>query len=75
MKKKIYWYVITDAEGNRSGDVCSDSSDWICVHGTTASGKYQQFDSTEAYHVYRWAEEHGFKVESGEMTIDLPIEG
>jgi len=73
MTHKVYWYVVTDAQGERSADVCSDPSDWVCLRGTDVNGKYQQFDSCEAYHLHKWASDHGFKLESGVLAIELPV--
>jgi len=67
---KVYCYKITDARGEESVDVVMDTCDWISVNGHDAQGQYQQFDSTEAYHVYAWAAEHGFTVEMKEKSFD-----
>lgn len=73
MKVTVYWYALVDANHDRMVDVCSDPSDWISVGGVDKSGKYQQFDSTEAYHLQEWANRYGFFVVSGKVEIDLPI--
>lgn len=60
---KVYVYKVTDAEGTECFGVVQDPSDALCVYGYDYEHTYHQFDSTEAYHVYSWAEKHGFKVE------------
>lgn len=71
MKVKFYIHVCTDANGDKYYDVSKDSCDWICLMGKDANGKHQQFDSTEAYHAYAWAERHGFTVTCIEKEVSL----
>jgi hypothetical protein len=72
MKKTIYLYRLTDAKGNHEITVVDDPSDDGCIGGYDSDGEYRQYDSHELYHAYDWAEEHGMKLEGGEMEIDVP---
>lgn len=71
MKKKIYVYRLTDAQGNQDYTVVDDVSDNARIGGYDTQGKYQQYDSQELYYAYNWAQEHGMKLEFGNFEIDL----
>lgn len=72
MKKTIYLYRLTDANGNKTITVIDDPSDSGTILGVGSDGKYHQYDSYELYHAYEWAEKLGMKLESGTMDIDIP---
>jgi hypothetical protein len=71
---KVYCYEVTDSNGDTIADVCLDPCDPINVGGVDKSGKYHQFDTTEAYHVYEWAKQYGFSVEmKGIDILDIAL--
>jgi hypothetical protein len=71
MKIKFEVWVCTDANGDKDYNVVKESNDWITLKGTDSDGRYQQFDSEEAYHSYAWAERNGFKVESFMKEVEV----
>lgn len=71
--KEFYIYTLTDARGVSYVKVVDDSSDNMTIGGYDKEGKYQQFDSYEAYHAYGWAEKHGFKLVSETRSIAVEI--
>lgn len=73
MKKTIYLYRLTDANGDIQVTVVNDTSDNGCIGGMGNDGKYHQYDSYELYHAYDWAEKWGMKLERA--TVDLDISG
>lgn len=72
MKKTMYLYRLTDANGDQTITVVDDPSDNGCIGGYDKGGQYQQYDSYELWHAYDWAKEHGMKLESGTMEVDVP---
>lgn len=71
MKKTVYVYRLTDANGDQSVTIVDDLSDNGTIGGYDKNGMYQQYDSYELYHAYEWAESHGMKLESGTVEIDI----
>jgi hypothetical protein len=67
---KVWFYKLTDAQGNSKMTCAADCADNITIGGYDASNKYQQYDSYEAYYAYEWAKKHGFKLEWQTVEID-----
>jgi hypothetical protein len=72
MKKELYFYRLTDTQGNQDLVVIDQSNDNGCIGGIGADGEYHQYDSYELYHAHEWAEKYGMKLESGRMEVDIP---
>jgi hypothetical protein len=62
--------VIHDAKGDHCYGVCEDSGTTIQLNGLDAKGNRQHFES-EAYHVAAWCNEHGFGMETHQITLDV----
>lgn len=71
MKKIMYVYRLTDANGDQTVAVVNEASDNSTIGGYDKDGVYQQYDSYELYYAYEWAESHGMKLESGTVEIDV----
>jgi hypothetical protein len=71
MKKIMYVYRLTDANGDQTVAVVNEASDNGTIGGYDKDGVYQQYDSYELYYAYEWAESHGMKLESGTVEIDV----
>lgn len=69
--KEIYVYRLTDAKGNKYVTIVNDPSDNGSIGGYGNDGFYHQYDSYELYHAYEWAEQHGMKLESGTMKLNI----
>lgn len=73
MNKSFHAYWLVDKTGAVISriEIVNDTGDNICIGAYDANGKYQQFDSCEAYHAHEWALGHGFEVRSQKMSVDV----
>ena len=79
MKKTVLFYRLHHPPTGATGPwtACNDYSDVICctlhIPGPDSTqGRYEQYDSYEAYHMDGWAQEKGLEVERAEVEVDLP---
>jgi hypothetical protein len=63
--------ILRDAKGDVRTAVVNDTSDNVTIGGYDLDGKYHQYDSYEAYHVYGWAIERGFYFTTKPFEIDV----
>lgn len=66
-------YVLIDARGNHQTTVADECNSNIVIGGYDANGQYQQFES-EGYHLYAWAEKHGFKSFSTSRNVRFDLD-
>jgi hypothetical protein len=67
-----YVYILIDANGDRQRAVVNEHNENIMLGGYDNCGKYQQFDSYEAYHLAAWAKPLGMTVKSFPVKIEVP---
>ena len=71
MKKTVYIYRLTDANGDQKFTIVDDPSDSGCIGGYNKEGQYQQYDGYELYYAYEWAQERGMKLTCGTVELDM----
>lgn len=74
LKKRIYLYKLTDALGNINISVLDDPSDCGFIWGYDINGVPSCFQEQPLHFAYDWANRNNFKLESGEMEIEIPNE-
>jgi hypothetical protein len=71
VEAKVYGCV--DAAGDLRTAVCEEDADRIYIEALTPEGEYEIFDS-EAYHLERWCQDHGFRYYEGTLADDVELE-